>query len=215
MRTTRGPDRLAFFTDAVTAIAITLLILPVVELVPEAAQGNATASAFFTAHFDEIVSFLISFSVIARLWVAHHAIFEHVASYTGWLMFLSLFWAFTVVVLPLPTAMSAEFEPSRLVLGFYIGTMAVNSMTLSIIAITVSRNPDIESSENPITSRFVHGSVTISSAFVLAFLLAMIVPTLSYWSMLVLFLAPPAEAILRRRDRRRERVKAVRRNAGK
>lgn len=215
MPTTRGLDRLVFFTDAVTAIAITLLILPVVELVPEAAQGNATAIDFFTAHFDEIVSFLISFAVIARLWVAHHAIFEHIASYTAWLMFLSLFWAFTIVVLPLPTTMTAEFDASRLVLGFYIGTMLLNSLTLTTIAITVSRNPDVESSENPITTRFVHGSVAISSAFVLAFVVAMIVPTIGYLSMLVLFLAPPAEAIMRRRERRRARVNAVRRDAGK
>lgn len=198
MGTSRGMDRLVFFTDAVTAIAITLLILPLVELVP-GAQAKGSPEDFFADNFDEIISFLISFVVIARLWVAHHRVFDHVASYTARLIALSLFWTLTIVVLPLPTVMTAEYEPTRTVLGFYIGTMMLSSLTLTTIAFSVRQNPNIESTDNPITTRFVWGSATISGAFVLAFVLALLLPQLSYWVLLVLFISAPIDAIVRRK----------------
>jgi uncharacterized membrane protein len=46
MKTTRGLDRLVFFTDAVTAIAITLLILPLVDSVERAAGEGHSAAQF-------------------------------------------------------------------------------------------------------------------------------------------------------------------------
>jgi uncharacterized membrane protein len=82
MGTTRGLERLIFFTDAVTAIAITLLILPIVDAVPEAAAENFTIQRFLGEHWPQLLTFLISFLVIARLWISHHSIFEHVARYS-------------------------------------------------------------------------------------------------------------------------------------
>ena len=104
MRTTRGLDRLLFFTDAVTAIAITLLVLPLVDSVAQAADAGQTAEQFMGDNFASIAAFVLSFVVIARLWLAHHATLEHVGSYRHVFLLLNLFWAFTVVLLPLPTA---------------------------------------------------------------------------------------------------------------
>lgn len=55
-------------TDAVVAIAMTLLVLPLVEAVNEV---KLDVSAFATEHTSLFVSFVVSFLVILLFWVAH------------------------------------------------------------------------------------------------------------------------------------------------
>ena len=70
----RATERLIFFSDAVVAIAITLLAidLPVPEE-PNAAAFWASAR-HSTGHY---VAFLISFFVIAAAWSNHHDAFRY------------------------------------------------------------------------------------------------------------------------------------------
>ena len=202
MPTTRGLERLIFFTDAVVAIAITLLILPLVDAASESTETGRTAAEFFVEERGQILAFLISFAVIARLWVAHHSLFEHVASYNTRIAVLSLVWAFTIVVLPLPTAMSAEFDSEPLTVGFYIGTMFVSSLILTLLALTVRGDHRLEASANPIASTNVAASASTTLLFVVAFVLGTFVPGVTYWALLVLLLSGPVEALLKRRAAR-------------
>ncbi|WP_111721145.1 TMEM175 family protein [Homoserinimonas sp. OAct 916] len=199
MGTTRGFDRLVFFTDAVTAIALTVLILPLVDLVVSAADSRVSATQFLGQHFEELIAFLISFAVIARLWLAHHSVFEHIRSYSGRLVFLNMLWLLTIVVLPLPTAMTAEFPTTRFTIAFYIGTMTLSSLCLTAIAFLIRRSPDLESTDNPLTSRFMSGSITITSGFFVALLVGVVFPSIGYWALLVLFLSIPVDALVKHR----------------
>lgn len=201
MATTRGLERLIFFTDAVAAIAITLLILPIVDAVPEAAAKNLTVSEFLSAHWPQLLTFLISFLVIARLWAAHHAIFEHVASYNRALVSLSLSWALTVVFLPLPTALTS-FDTDGVVVALYIGTMALSSITLAAITLMVRGNPALEDKDNPLDPAIVPGSVWTSAGFLAALLLGSLVPVINYWALLLLMLEPALRPLLSRTRRK-------------
>lgn len=203
MPTTRGLERLIFFTDAVVAIAITLLILPLVDAASDSANAESNAARFFAEEWPQILAFLISFAVIARLWVAHHALFGHLASYNGRVILLSLLWAFTIVVLPLPTAMSAEFERERQTIGFYIGTMFVSSLILTVLALTIRADSRLEAPDNPIDGKAVRGSAVITVLFAAALLGGVLVPGVNYWALLLLLLAWPIERVLDRRTARR------------
>jgi uncharacterized membrane protein len=196
--TPRGLDRLIFFTDAVTAIAITLLVLPLVDLVPDAGAAG-DAGDFLGAIVPELVSFLISFVVIARLWIAHHAVFEHVKAYSNALVRLSLFWALTIVVLPLFTAMTAEFSKQRLVVGLYIGTMTLSSASLTAMCILVNRSAALEVESYPLSRHAVFGSAATTSSFIVALLIGVLVTAVGYYSLLVLLLADPVGAVIERR----------------
>ena len=69
-RTERGFDRFVNFSDAVVAIAISLLILPVVDAVNDAAQAATTSAYdFFQENGDRLLAFGLSFVVIASFWV--------------------------------------------------------------------------------------------------------------------------------------------------
>lgn len=194
MQTTRGLDRLVFFTDAVTAIAITLLILPLVDSVTTyAASGQHTALQFLQHNVDQLGACALSFVVIARLWVSHHASFEHVRSYNSGLLWLSLLWAFTIVVLPLPTSMIAEFPTSTTSVAFYIGTMAFSSLTLTVMLTVVRRHPDLESTENPVSARTYVASVLTMALFIVALIVGVLAPRVNFFAMLALLLTGPLE----------------------
>src|ERR1700760_3966434 len=93
-------ERLVFFSDAVIAIAITLLAL---ELpIP---QGATTAAAWhdFHRHFDDYLAFLISFIVIANAWFAHHWLYRYVRRVHRRVAGINMAWLLTIIVTPFAT----------------------------------------------------------------------------------------------------------------
>ncbi len=199
MRTERGLDRLVFFTDAVTAIAITLLILPLVDSVAQTTIHPSTVESFLAENLGQLGTFVLSFIVIARLWVSHHGLFEHVKSYSPRLMRINLFWAFTVVLLPLPTAIITRFPTDRLTIAFYIGTMTLSSAALTIMALMVRRTPALEAEENPLDSGKLFSNAVTTVGFVIALVVGVVFPVINFWALLVLLLSGPVEAVAARR----------------
>jgi uncharacterized membrane protein len=198
MRTERGLDRLVFFTDAVTAIAITLLILPLVDAVTQTTGRTTTVEDFLRANLGQLGTFILSFVVIARLWISHHGLFEHVKVYSQRLVTIDLFWAFTIVLLPLPTAIITQFPTDRLTLGFYIGTMTLSSAALTAMAFMV-RKSELESEENPLDSGRLFSSAAVTVEFAIALIVGVVFPVINFWALLVLVLGGPVEAIVAHR----------------
>ncbi len=200
MQTDRGLDRLTYFTDAIAAIAITLLILPLVDLVPGTDTTTFTPFDFLRAHLPEIGGFILSFAVIARLWMLHHSLFEHVASYSVPLRTLSLAWAFTIVLLPLPTAMVAHWSPEAIIVGFYIGTMLVSSCLVTAMMLLIRRNPQLQEGKNPLPKFAVLSSVLGNAEFLLALVIGTVFRDVNFFALLLLFVSTPILAIVRRRS---------------
>jgi uncharacterized membrane protein len=193
MGTERGLDRLVFFTDAVTAIAITLLILPLVDLVPEYAahHHDAGVAGFIQTYWNQILAFALSFLIIARLWMANHSALERVERQSRTLMWLDVGWAFSVVVLPLPTALIAVLDLDRPSLAFYIGTMTASSLLLAAICWEVYRRPELGATDRQHSLVSFYGVASNSGAFVLALVLALIFPEVGpYWLLLLLATFP-------------------------
>jgi uncharacterized membrane protein len=93
-------DRVLFFSDAVFAIAITLLVvdLRVPDVVPNAAQEISNSTG-------RILSFAISFLVIGLFWIGHHRLFRYITALNRSLIFLNLLFLGTIAFLPYPTAL--------------------------------------------------------------------------------------------------------------
>jgi uncharacterized membrane protein len=104
-------ERLTFFSDAVVAIAITLLAL---ELpVP---TGNSDAAVWHSLgrHLGEYIAFLISFAVIGGHWFAHHRLFRYVSRLGGHLGGLNMLWLLMMVITPWITkTLSPEGDTSN------------------------------------------------------------------------------------------------------
>ena len=93
-------DRVLFFSDAVFAIAITLLVVDirVPDIVTNTAQELSAAKG-------RIISFAISFLVIGLFWMGHHRLFRYIAALDRRLIFINLLCLGTIAFLPYPTAL--------------------------------------------------------------------------------------------------------------
>jgi uncharacterized membrane protein len=196
----RNPDRLVLFTDAVVAIAVTLLVLPLVEVVTESKTEGLTALEVITEHRPQIFTFLLSFVVIVRFWLVHHRVFEHVRRYNTRLIQLNLGWLLLIVVLPFPTEIIGSFETSRFTSGLYIGTILVLSLCQTGLVLMIRRHPNLEDQDNPVTRGELINSIVTAGLFALAFVLAALVPHVGFYALFLLFLTPVISRTLARRN---------------
>ncbi|WP_252395778.1 TMEM175 family protein [Streptantibioticus parmotrematis] len=199
-------ERLVLFTDAVTAISITLLILPLVDLVPETASAHEHASEVITGHFDQIWSFLLSFAVIANIWREHHRTFSSVTKLTRALTMWNMGWLLSVVVLPLPTEMLGTFGRDRFVGAFYYATLLAGMVCRTAMLRILKTTPALLEEDGE-AARARTGDLYAESclnvlALAIAFAIALAVPVLQYYSLLLLA-APPS--LMRLRHRRAAR----------
>ncbi|MEU8726126.1 TMEM175 family protein [Streptomyces antimycoticus] len=199
-------ERLVLFTDAVTAISITLLILPLVDLVPEAASAHEHASEVITGHLDQIWSFLLSFAVIANIWREHHRTFSSVTKLTRSLMVWNMGWLLSVVVLPLPTEMLGTFGRDRFVAAFYYSTLLAGMVCRFAMLRILKATPALFEEDGPAARRRAQDLYTESwlnvLALVLAFAIALAVPVLQYYSLLLLAVLPKLARSRRQRTAR-------------
>ncbi len=196
---TRSAERLKLFTDAVVAIAMTLLILPLLESVSDVAGEGGTAGDYLGDHADQLQSFALSFVVIASFWSLHRALYEHVERATMLVTWLDVAWMATIVWLPVPTAMAGSMDTDALQEVLYIGTMLVSCALLAVTHVVVRRTPATWSAEGPPTTGGEVASITLAALFALALVLALAVPGLGYGSLFVLFLMGPIQRVAARR----------------
>ena len=110
-------ERVVFFSDAVFAIVITLLVL---ELkVPHLTEH--TESSLRHALFEllpRVVGFVVSFLIIGLMWIEHHRIFRYIADYNMGLLWRNLLLLLCVSFVPFPTALFSEnfWSPTAFIL---------------------------------------------------------------------------------------------------
>jgi uncharacterized membrane protein len=130
----RATDRLTLFSDAVAAIAITLLAIDLP--VPD---GSNVAQLWSQVRDNDghYAAFLISFTAIAAAWSSHHDLFRYVKRTDPRLRSLNMAWLFTIVVTPFATRLlTATAHPTptldthALRFGFYALIQMLESVAL-------------------------------------------------------------------------------------
>ena len=97
-------ERLIFFSDAVVAIAITLLALGLP--LPARLHSGATNDQVFhglLGRHDAYLAFLISFVVIANYWRSHHRLYRNVDKLDSRIITLNFVWLLMIVLIPFAT----------------------------------------------------------------------------------------------------------------
>ena len=163
-----GLERVIFFSDAVFAIVITLLVLPLtaeIEL-PEAGRDLA---GHVWEQWPKVLSFLVSFLVIGQFWIAHHRMFEYVRRYDQGLLWFNLISLLTVSFMPFPTALiGARLETDTAFPAvFYAASMTLASITLTATWLYAVRKRLISPSASPSDIKAFTGRAFATSAIFL------------------------------------------------
>jgi uncharacterized membrane protein len=201
VRTDRGLDRLVTFLDAVVAIAITLLVLPLVDVLPDEG-ATVDLDTLLADEAGRFGAFALSFAVIAQLWLVHHRIVERVGSYDRPFVLVNLLWTLTVVLLPFATEVAAVYGNSaRLGVALYIGTMTLSSACLTLLTVLLVRRPYLRRpGADPREDDLLNALLT-TGTFGVALVLGVAVPGIGYLALLLLFLTEPVRRLLARRAR--------------
>jgi uncharacterized membrane protein len=95
----RDPARLVFFSDAVFAIAVTLLVL---EIRPP--QDTRHLFHGLVALWPSYLSYAITFLLIGQVWANHHVMFDHIRSADRTVLFLNTLLLMDIAFLPFAAA---------------------------------------------------------------------------------------------------------------
>lgn len=188
----RDFERFLTFVDAVVAIAITLLVLPLVDIADQ--LGNRSVNTLLEDHQAQIYGFVLSFFVISSFWFTQHRLMHNVITHDPMVNRLMVIWLFTIVLLPFPTALVAQQGHQATTKILYIGTMAVGAAALAALSWQIKRTPAIRDSKDVPNTR---AGVLTAGTLLVALAITLVFPATSYWPLLLLLPTDNAAPILR------------------
>ncbi len=154
MRTFRSPvtrdfGRIAPFSDAVVAVALTALVLPLLDIKIDQTGGWGT---FFRDYGSELSAFLYGFFVIAIYWAVHHKIWGAAQQCTRVLLWLNLFWLLGIVLIPFGSVALIEVGDQPALLGsqIYCAILMWTSLTTALIIYVISNDQRISAGLIPV-----------------------------------------------------------------
>ncbi|WP_300663941.1 TMEM175 family protein [Fluviicola sp.] len=138
-------ERLVFFSDAVVAIAITLLAL---DIRIEPLKSGHLHFSDLLVEWKTFLAFTLSFLNIANFWRTHHSFFSYIDKMDERLLSNNIIWLFFIVLLPFSTT---------LVSGYFFDTTAIFVYSLNLFLIAVFQNNiwDYSCSSNLINTKAV------------------------------------------------------------
>lgn len=198
--TERGLDRVVNFSDAVVAIAITLIILPLVDVAQE--SGGGPVSEFLGENASGLAAAALSFVVIASFWRDHHRLFERTESYSRRLVSLNFIWLAGIVFLPLPTVLIVDAAGSdRGAAMLYIATMLVSMVAVRLQQMVIVRDGLLSEEAAAMPQRPWWLVWAPTALMLLAFVLAALVPGVGTQALFLLLLSIPLSWVGGRRHR--------------
>jgi uncharacterized membrane protein len=191
-------ERLLFFSDAVFAIAMTLLVVDLRPPTLDPAASEAAVGSALAADLGRIVAFVISFIVVGLYWEGHLRIFHAVRTTDRGLIALNLAFLIWIAFMPYPTAVLGSHEPTRLSVAFYAAVQVGAGLCEAAVWVYATRHPAlVRPSVDPLLARRVTAHILRGPA---VFAGSMVVALLSPWLAIASWaLIVPASFVVDRR----------------
>jgi uncharacterized membrane protein len=121
-------ERIIFFSDAVYAIAITLLVIEIqVPEIPKSLVAAELPRSLLTL-WPKFLSYIISFLVIGAFWRGHHRIFRYIKRYDNRLVWINMLLLLCVAFVPFPTALLGKYGDQQISAVVYAVSMAITGL---------------------------------------------------------------------------------------
>ncbi|MCD6673028.1 MAG: DUF1211 domain-containing protein [Burkholderiaceae bacterium] len=182
-RPTFGAERIAALSDGVFSIAATLLVLDV--RLPAGADEFRWAQLQAVA--PHLLGYVISFLVIARMWIAQHRLLQPVERLDARALWLGLLFLMLVAFVPFPTSVLAE-HGNRDAVVLYAMTIVSLSLLLSAFGACVGRHPEwLREGEGAVYRREGFRPWAVPAVFALSIPIAWLDPdwAMAFWLLLV------------------------------
>ncbi len=126
--------RLETFSDGVFAIAITLLILELIQFLHSQTEDGLLQ--LLLHHWESYLAFVIGFLTILVCWINHHLIYTYINKTDSNLMWVNGLVLLVVTFTPFPTAILAQYfakEPN-----LAMGIFGVNYFLMGLVAYNIT-----------------------------------------------------------------------------
>jgi len=117
-------ERLVFFSDAIVAIAITILVF---NLKIDGNEGRHFTFADLLQAWPKFLAFFLSFFIIALFWKMHHQFFFYIRAVDETLLWNNIAWLLFVVLLPFSTTLiSMHFKDPPAMVVYCANILCIN-----------------------------------------------------------------------------------------
>lgn len=123
--------RMLSLSDGVVAIALTLLVLqlrvpPVHELTNQNSASELAAQLGNGG--DRLVSYGISFYIIAQFWLIHHRVFRQISGHQEGLAWWNFAFLFTITVMPFTSDLLGSYSENPLAVNIFAFNLLLASL---------------------------------------------------------------------------------------
>lgn len=199
-------ERLILFSDAVFAIAITLLVIEIkVPLIPKSEVTDHRVLEQLGELIPKFFGFIISFLIIGNYWIVHHRLFGFVMNYDARLLRLNLLFLFSIALMPFSTGFYSEYVMRHIAtpVVFYAANIFLLGLFNLLMWLHV-RKPGISEGLSPLASRFaIYRAVFIPAIFIVAAF------TYLYYPLAAAFFPVFIPLVMRRLKKRMEKQMAT------
>jgi len=198
------------FTDAVTAVAITLLVLSIVDIRGTATETNVWQ--IISQNSNQLITFAYTFFVVGVMWMVHNRTLSSLRAFDNTIFSVNLLWLMGIVLLPWPSALAGEgigiaaapssHEYAQTGAGMlYWGNLAFISIMSSLLAWHIRRHPELDDPDAPRTYSHPLRLVVYPMIFLLLGVGTLAFPVAGSWLPLLLIPIGIVFARLERRQR--------------
>jgi uncharacterized membrane protein len=170
--------RMEGFSDAIFAIAVTLLVLDLHVPDKDSLTGSAAIIGFLISQWPAYAAFCISFFSIFIMWVNHHKLFKQIYSRNTAITFANGLILFFASIVSYPTALLARFfntSSATIVVAIYTGMFILINLSYILLWNVASKDktllrPDITPAAiKKIKLNYLYGLPVYMVAFALSF----------------------------------------------
>jgi uncharacterized membrane protein len=176
-------ERIIFFSDAVFAIIITIMVLDVKlpDIVKYSTESEAKSA--FLQVLPKLSAFIVTFFVVGQFWMRHLRVFSYLKKYNASLVFINLLFLLSISMYPF--ALSFVFNGGRMMqyawgIYTYVSITYFTTFTETLLTGYLIRNKELLCVKDPDMENVLRWKIVRINYFVIPVIFALLYCTIAF-----------------------------------